>query len=748
MAIEERVTYCRICEPLCGLIATVEDGRLARLRPDKDHPLSRGFACPKGIAFTEVQNDPDRVLYPLRRTATGTFQRVTWEQALGEIGDRLHALIRAHGGSAVGWYMGNPATFSYTHSVWIAGVMKALRSPHLYTAGSQDINSRFAASALLYGGPTLVPIPDLARTSFLFMLGANPLVSHGSALSAPRIKDQLKAIVDRGGRVVVVDPRRTETARAHEHLPVVPDTDAWLLLAMLSVIFEEGLADARALREHATGTGDLRRLAAECPPEVAAEVTGVPADRIRELARDFAAAPSAAAYGRVGSNIGSHGTLVAFLLDALTVVTGNLHVAGGAVFGTSPLMANELARLSGQASYGRTRSRQGGFPDVLGSMPAALLAREITDRDSPQRLRALVLSSGNPVLSLPNSAELTKAFAELDLLVSIDLYVNESNRHADYILPATTFLEREDIPLPFLQNYSTPFMQTTEAVLAPYGEARQEWHIIDDLARRAGVLPFLPLRLGALRGLLPKLPRVPVRLALDLVLRLGRDGDRFGLRPGGLSLRRLRARPHGVVLAEHLRVGDPREHLWHRDRRVHLCPPEIVEEVAALRAGGGTDGGYPLRLIGMRDLRSHNSWMHNSPTLLRGVGGKHRPAARVHPADAEAAGITDGARCRITSAHGHIELDALLTDEVRPGTIAVPHGWGHRGGSWRLANATGGANVNELASSDVADLEKLAGMAKLTGIPVRLEVAPPRSEPSDSPWTDAAAPVTGPPSIS
>src|SRR3954451_2383955 len=475
---EQKITFCRICEAHCGMVATVEDGRVVKLRPDRDHPLSQGYACPKGIAMVDVQNDPDRVTHPLRRRPDGSgFDRVGWDEALDDIGTRLRATIDRHRPKSVGWYMINPGAFSYSHPLWVKGFLDALGTPHYWTASSQDVANRFAASALLYGSPLVIPIPDLQRTDFLLMLGANPLVSHGSVLTAPRIRDQLNAIVARGGRVVVVDPRRTETARAYEHMPIRPDGDAWLLLSLLHVIFEEGLEDWGALVGQADGYGALREAAAEHPPEATEARTGVPAEAARKLARDLAAAPSAAVYGRTGSCLGRHGTLVAFLLDALNLATGNLDRPGGAVFGRPAVALDDVGERTGLDSYDRTRSRLGDFPDVLGAMPASLMAREITT-PGPGQLRALFVSAGNPALSVPDGGALEAALAELDLMVSIDLYVNETNRHADYVLPAATFLEREDMPIAFLGFYTTPFVQWTEPVVEPRGEARDDWQII------------------------------------------------------------------------------------------------------------------------------------------------------------------------------------------------------------------------------------------------------------------------------
>ena len=713
MGVEEKVTYCRICEPLCGLVATVEDGKLVKLRPDDAHPLSKGFACPKGIAMTDVQNDPDRVLHPLRRREDGSFERVTWPEALDEIGERLGRIRAEHGGEAIGWYMGNPSAFSYSHPLWVKGFLDGVGSPHWYTASSQDVSNRFAASHFLYGSAYLLPIPDLARTDFLLMVGANPLVSHGSVMSAPRVKDQLHAITERGGRVVVIDPRRSETARAFEHVAVNPDADAWLLLAMLQVIFDEGLEDAEALASQASGVDALRELAAHHSPEATEARTGLPAAAVRQLARDLAGAERAAVYGRTGSCLGRSGTLVSFLLDALNLVTGNLDREGGAVFGDSPFPFEELLERLG-VGYDNGRSRIGDFPEVIGALPASLMAKEITTPGKGQ-IRALFVSAGNPALSVPNGEELEAAIGDLDLCVAIDFYVSDTAKHADFVLPATTFLEREDFPLPFLGLFTTPFIQMTEAVVEPAGEARQEWDIIEEISERIGIVPSSVglMRLIGRTGL-----KLSPRRLVEFGLRLGPQGDLFGLRRGGLNLKKLRENPHGIVLGDGRPGGVLAKKIRTQDKRVRLDTPEILAEAERLSSRNGSDPKFPMQLIGLRELRSHNSWMHNAALLMRG-GRTH--AARLHPDDAEASGVGDGERCRITSPNGSIEIEAQVTDEIKQGTVAVPHGWGHRGGGWQLANDAGGANVNALASSEPEDLERLAGMAFLNGIPVRVE---------------------------
>jgi anaerobic selenocysteine-containing dehydrogenase len=666
MPAEERVTFCRICEAHCGLVATVADGRVERLRPDKEHPLSRGYACPKGIAMTEVQNAPDRVLHPMRGG-----ERVDWDAAIAEIGARLREVRERYGGDAIGWYMGNPGGASYSHTLWSKGFVDALGSPHYYTAGSQDVNNRFAASALMYGSPLRVPIPDLERTSFLLMVGANPFVSNGSVLSAPRVRDRLHAIVARGGRVVVVDPRRTETARAFEHLPIRPDTDAWFLLSLLHVVGRRS---------------PLGPLAEPFSPEATAERTGVPPERCRALARDLAAAPSAAVYGRTGSCLGRFGTLVAFLLDALAAVTGNLDRPGGNVFAQPAVDIERAARPFGLASYGRRRSRVGGFPDVLGQMPAGIMAEEI---ETPGRgqLRALIVSAGNPLASVPDPKRLRAAFGKLDLLVSIDLFVNETGRHADFVLPATTWLERDDVPVAFLPFFVRPFVQWTDAVVDPAGEAREEWRIVEALGRELETVPASVPPVRWLRRL--GITITPKRM-LELLLRTG---------PARLTTARLRRHPHGLVLGESWKTGVL------RPGRVRLAPPEIVAEIGRLEREPPPDDG--LRLIGLRQLRRHNSWMNDVPSLARGA---RPPALRMHPRDASARSISDGDVVTVRATTGELSVAVAVTDEMTPGTVALPHGYLE-------------PNSNLLTASGSAALEPLAGMSHLNGVPVEVSAA-------------------------
>ncbi len=586
---DDRVTFCRICEAHCGLVATVEDGRVTQLRPDREHPLSRGYACPKGIAMTEVQNDPDRVVHPLRRRAGGGgFERVSWEEALDDIGRRLRAVLERHGPASVGWYMGNPGAFSYAHTLWVKGFLDALGSPHYYSAGSQDVNNRFAASALLYGTPLLVPIPDLARTAFLLILGANPLVSHGSVLTAPRVaRPAARRRAPRRAR------RRRRPAPHGDRPPVrargrAPRRRRLAAAVAAARALRGGPGRrARARRPDRRGAGAARGRRPAPAPRTTARRTGVEEAALRALARDLAAAPSAAVYGRTGSCLGRFGTLTAFLIDAVNVVTGNLDVPGGAVFGRPAIALDEVGERTGLATYGRTRSRVGDFPDVIGNLPASLLPREITTPGERQ-IRALFVSAGNPVLSVPDGDALEAALGELDLCVSLDLYVNETNRHADYVLPAATWLERDDLPIAFLGFYTTPFVQWTDAVVPPRGEAREEWEIVRDLAHAAGVEPYSVPALRRLARL--GLALTPRRLA---VAAAAHRPCRRSPRPAAAGAEPVLAAPPSPRRRHRPAPGHRRAAAPHSPPRLAGAPPRPRDRGRAAAAGRTRTGTTP-----------------------------------------------------------------------------------------------------------------------------------------------------------
>jgi anaerobic selenocysteine-containing dehydrogenase len=716
MPATEKTTYCRICEVYCGLVATVEDGRVTKLRPDRDHVLSKGYCCPKGVTFHEVTHDPDRILHPMKKVG-GEWQRISWQQAIAEIGGSLKEIRAAHGPHAIALYTGNPAGYSYNHRVFSSNWIDAVGSRQSYGAGSQDNLGDFLASKFLYGASFLQPVPDLARTRFALVIATNPVVSQGTLMHVVDAKRRLEEIRARGGKLVVVDPRRTETAElADEHHFIRPDTDVFLLLSMVRTILEEGLEAKAFLARHVVDVDWLRSIVAPYTADVAAAKTGIAAGDIRRLAREMAAADGACAFGRVVC--GRFGTLTAWALDVLNLVTGNLDRPGGMVFSDGLVDMVRIVDLVGRDRYGRHRSRIGDYPELLGEMPSGILADEITTPGRGQ-IRALVVTAGNPVLSIPNGRKLAAAIEGLDLAVAFDFYLSETASLCHYVLPTTTFLEREDFPIFHAQMMTEPYAQWTEAVIPPQGEAKQEWEIFSLLSEAMGV-PFLNSRVAtALRKVVRLFGgEFSPRWIIDAMIRLGPRGDRFLPWSKGFNLRRLRDQPHGVRFGE-VATGILEKKVRTRDRKIHLRRTEIESELERLaREPKEADGAdLPLRLIGRRDIRSNNSWLHNVPHLMRGERCKR---LRIHPADAERIGLRDGDPAVVRSRVAAIDVEVRVTDEVMPGVVSLPHGWGHRyATNRRVAGADAGPDYNALIDAEI--IEPLAGMSFLNGFPVAVE---------------------------
>lgn len=711
---QDKPVMCGICEASCGLVVTVAGDEVIKIRGDKDHPNSQGFTCPKGVSFGYFLKDPDRVTQPLQRQPDGSFKPVSWDVALDDIGQRLGAIKQAHGGESIGLYLGNPCAWNYGAFLSLMGMAAALKTKHYYTAGSVDINNYWVVSQLLYGNFLVNPIPDVHRTQFLVVLGANPVVSHGSMLTVGRMKESLQAITARGGRVVVIDPRRSETAELFEHLPIRPDSDAWLVGAMLKILFDEGLARQDVLARQASGGEALAALVNGLDLARAERETGIPLEAIRRLTHDFAASPSAALYGRTGASMGQFATLTKYLIDAFNLATGNLDREGGSVFGLPMLDTEQITHLFGISGFDRWRTRVDGLPEVAGSSPVVSLPREIETPGKGQ-LRAMVICSGNIASSGPAAHKIDAALPKLDLLVSLDLFVTETSRHAHYILPATTWLERDGFPIFTTGHSAVPYAQWSEAAVKPRGECRDDGWILDQICRRIGIVPA-PLAVSQWLGKLGI--RIPPRLMADLLLRAGPAGDWFGLRPKGLSRKKLAARPSGVALADRLPTGVLRKHLFHGDKRVHLDQPLMRSEMARLQARAAATPDFPLRLIGLREVPSHNSWMHNVPKLM---AGQHRTCVlRMHPQDAAVEQLRDGDEVDITSRHGQVRVAVRLSDEMMPGSVALPHGWGHAGG-WQVAVAAGGGRYNQLTGNAPEDNDLVSGNAVFSGIAVRVQ---------------------------
>jgi anaerobic selenocysteine-containing dehydrogenase len=713
----EHVTFCRICEVLCGMVATVRDGRVVDMRGDTLNPHSRGHHCVKGPAILDLTYDPDRVLYPLKRGARpGEFSRVSWDEALTEIAARLGAILDQHGPDAFACYLGNPAAYSWSMWLYSRAFLDATGSHKCYSAASQDSSSRSLACDLLYGKPYLLPVPDIVNADFVIMFGANPLASKGSILSDPQLRQHLN-LVHKRGRVVVVDPRRTETARIYDHVSVRPDTDAYLLLALLSTIVERGWIDREFLDTRTAGAEDFIAAVRSFDVTELSARCDVPIETIRELAEQFATTPRAAAYSRVGICRGRFATLTNVLVDALSILTGKFGQRGCACFGYSISDAGEALGMKGAGTY---HSRIGNLPDVGGQMATAMLPHDITE-DGPGQVRAFMTVAGNPVLSAPGSGQLEQALTQLELMFSLDLYVTETNKYADYILPAATFIEREDMLMMRTGFMPEPFIQHTDAVVKPLGEARIEHDVFQELARRMS----LPWRLG------------DPREVNDAALRRSDAGDRGGEHPDGLSIDRLRREyPHGRVLEGKYPPQDWTGRLPGSDHRIRLWSETLTSEFDRLR-GAPAEPGAQLKLFGRRDPRSHNSWMHNSERLVR----RQTPRLLMHPADATARAIADGSLVRVVSRSGEVRVQVEVTTEVHPGSVCYPHGWGHDAG-WTRANAQPSANINVIASIDPADQEQISGMSFLDGIPV--DVLPVSEEDEvrrDSPAVGTVAPT-------
>ncbi|MCB9660764.1 MAG: molybdopterin-dependent oxidoreductase [Sandaracinaceae bacterium] len=719
-------TTCNICEATCGLAVHVERGRIARIEPDRDHVASRGYACVKGLAMREVQHSPDRLVYPQKRVGA-EFVRISWEQALREIGDKARALREAHGADALSVYLGNPISFSFLAPMLAAGFAQGLGTKNFFQTGSQDCNNKFVVAQRMYGFPFVQPYPDVDRTSLLVCVGSNPVVSRMSFIHLPDPVRRLEAIVRRGGRVVFVNPRRTESARQlGEQVFIRPDTDVFFYLSFLHEVLQHGV-DRTHVERHMSGFATLEPLARAWPPEKTAQVTGIAPDVLRELVRAYLAADGAALFCSTGVNQGSHGTLAFWLQEVINAITGNLDRAGGTLVG-QPIVPDLMRTLRKAGNTMRPdRSRVGDLPSCVDSFPAGIMADEILT-PGPGQVRGLFVLSGNPVLSVPNAGgRLTRALRELELLVTVDIFRTETGQLAHYVLPGTTALQRPNIPFvfqSFMGASPTPFMQYSERVLPPEGEQRDEVDILLQLAHACDAPLFGSRGLATVLRTWQQLGRVPgfgatVGLTherlLDVVLRATRQGSR----------RSHRATPHGVLRPPHAGGTFLGTRVVTDDGRVQLAPRDLVALARELPDAYEREltQRTRLKLISKREPLSHNSWMHNVPRFVR---GRHTTNyVYMHPEDALAAGLRDGDMAMVRSEVGSIALPVAITEDMMPGAVALPHGWGHQDADGlRVASATNGQNVNLLARTGPDALEPLSGMAQLNGIVVEIVSAP------------------------
>ncbi|MGJ6121830.1 molybdopterin-dependent oxidoreductase [Mycolicibacterium sp. Y3] len=736
---ESALRICPLCEATCGLVVTIDrsDGaaRITHARGDADDVFSAGFICPKGASLPGLDNDPDRLSRPLIRR-DGVLVDASWDEAFDAVAAGLGGVLSAHGGTSVGVYLGNPNAHTVAGALYAPVIVKALGTRQVFSASTLDQMPKHVSLGYLFGSPVAFTVPDIDHTDHLVIIGANPMVSNGSLATAADFPGKLRALRRRGGRLTVIDPARTRTAAlADRHLAPRPGTDAALLFAVVHVLFDEGLADLGEIAALVDGVDEVRALAEAFAPETVAEHCGVPAAEIRELAREIAAAPSAAVYGRIGTSTVEFGTMGSWLVDVVNILTGNLDRPGGAMF---PLGAAAPApRKPGPGRgfvTGRWHSRVSGHPEVLSELPAAALAEEI-DTPGDGQLKAVITIAGNPVLSAPDGARLDRALAGVGFMVSVDPYLNETTRHADVILPPPppSASPHFDFALNNLAVHNN--VRYTPPVLPPADGRPDEAEILSRLAlilygvgphgdpglvddqviaatlAKATTDPNSPVHgrpVEELAGVLTGVRGYERRL--DMMLRLGPYGDGFGADPDGLTLDKVTAAPHGIDLGP----LKPRlaQVISTPSGKVELAPPALVADTARLRESiGRAREAYVL--IGRRHLRSNNSWMHNVAAL---TGGSNRCTLQVHPDDAAELGLTDSAKVR--GPGGEVIVPVEVTPGLRRGVVSLPHGWGHDRADTRLgvAAAEPGVNANQL--NDGSALDPLSGTAVLNGIPV------------------------------
>ena len=690
---EKHYRNCNLCEAICGVEIVHEDGKILSIVGDKSDPFSRGHVCPKALALKDIYEDGDRLQRPVRKV-DGGWQKIGWDEAFDEAARRLRDIQELYGRDAVGVYQGNPSVHNLGTMLNSRELLKALKTQNNFSATSVDQLPHHFASWAMFGHPFLIPVPDVDRTNFFLILGANPLASNGSLMTSPDIINRLNAIKSRGGKIVLIDPRRTETARvADEHFFIKPGSDAFLLLAIVSELFAEGLVDLGRLSEFTDGVDIIRDVSARCSPDDAESVTGIPAEEIKRLAREFAASGAAVCYGRIGLSTQRFGGLCQWLINAINILTGNFDRPGGAMF-TKPAFDLLMAAKGGDI-HDRWRSRVRGLPEFMGELPVAAMAEEMLS-DGEGQIKALVTSCGNPVLSTPNGRQLDAALEKLEFMVSVDFYINETTRHADIILPPATNLESSHYDIVFntfavrnTAKYSPPLFEKD-------ADAKYDWEIFQELVHRLN---------GAAGEFKPEPPEV--KLAMGLM---------FGNH--GLSLDKLKENPHGIDLGS-LQPCLPAR-LQTPAKRIDLAPKILVGDVDRLmNSNGESNAKYPFRLIGRRHLRDCNSWMHNYEILVK---GKNRCTVMMNEADAAELGIANGQNVKVSSRAGSVELPCEITPNIGPGVVSIPHGYGHDRSGTNVVTASehAGVSINDL--TDELVLDELTGNAAFSNVRVKVTI--------------------------
>ena len=688
---------------MCGIEVTTEDQQIISIVGDKANPFSQGHVCPKATALKELYDDPDRIRTPMKKV-DGQWQAIGWEEALQEAAEQLHRIQQQYGKDAVGMYLGNPNAHNTGAILYGPYFYRTLQSKNRFSATSVDQLPHHIVARKLFGHQLQIPIPDIDNSDYFMIIGGNPLASNGSIMTVPFVKKRLKAIQQKGGKVVVIDPKCSETAKiSSESHFIRPGTDALLMLAMLQQLFAKELANPQHLCQFVEDWREIEHYVKDYTPERVSPIVGIEAQDIERMVVEFTSAKAAVCYGRMGASVQSFGTLTQYLIMLFNILTGNLDKPGSMMF-TQP--AADTLPHSGRGNFARNHSRVRGLADFAGELPVSTLAEEILQPGEGQ-IRAMVLGAGNPVLTTPNGQQLDRAFASLDYMIAVDFYLTESTRHADLILPPVTALERDHYDIVFHKFAVRNFAKFSPAVFPSDDSKRSDWQIYLSLAERLDALRAQDT--SQYQGLWEKTPTGVVN---DL-LRYGR----YGKAPHNLSIETLRAQPHGVDLGP-LQPDLPAA-LFHENGLIDLSINFFMADLARLDSYFFSNdySSQNMLLIGRRHLKSNNSWLHNSRRMVK---DDSLCSAQLHSIDAQRLGIDDGQLIQVTSRVGRVEIIAEVTDDIMPGVISIPHGWGHdvNDVGWQHAKQNPGVNVNCL--TDENDLDLFSGNAVLNGVPVTI----------------------------
>lgn len=693
---DKKYTFCRICEACCGFVAELEGNRIVKYSADRDHPVSKGYSCIKGHEMLNIQYHPKRIKFPLKRK-NGQFERISWEQAIEEIGSKLVELKDKYGPHSIGAYLGTVIMpFNFSAVLYSGAFMRSIGTRNIYGPGSQDSSNKFAHSLRFYGAPLTIISPDFDRIDYLLAFGSNPLAGHFTFANFPNPSGRLKEMGKRGCKIAWINPRKIEAAKAvGEHYFIRPGTDPYLVFGMLNYVLENDLEDKGFVKTHSKGIDKLREVAKEFGSDLEKieEITGVAKEDIIRITKDFLAASKkggAAAYGRTGSDRGPFGTLMAWSVDALNFITGNVDKRGN-YYAPGFLNVGTLGETEGMASGEEPRSRIGGLSSLMGNLPAAIMADEILTPGEGQ-IRAMIVAGGDPLISCANAKKLEKAFRNLELLVSIDIFVNDTGTISDYVLPATTFLEREEFSY-FTSSFNPmTFVNYSPAIVAPEAERKDDWEIFNLLGEKIGMPALGERPIEILKMLFPGKEE---QEKLEELLKSEK----------GIFLNKEKKVQYNVLLPDKIKFPD---------RLIPLVPDDYLEEFDKFRKWEiSYDPDYPFSMISGRQVETINSWLH-----ARGDTNY----CYVNPEDAKGLGIEDNEVIRVSSRIGSIEIPAKLTHDLMRGVVWIPHGWGRTVETVpEMAVEKRGVNVNLITDDDWRKLETFGGMVKLDGIEVKLE---------------------------